>query len=160
MKLLLTGLSLSLLLLSPFIGLPVSLRAEDLIPPTRTLERSAERLGRLTVVSEPPDREVFLDGAQIGRTPVWLRYVKPGMHNLRVGNSQIDVYSEPGRTRTLSFFQNFLIEVPEESKAPMNKGPEPEKSLEEKRRTNAPAAETGRDLSPWERFLNRTSPTF
>lgn len=162
MRLLLAGMSLALLLLSPFIGLPLSLRAEDLIPPTRTLESSAERLGTLTVVSEPPNLEVFLDGSEVGHTPVWLKYVKPGMHNLRVGDSQIDVYAQPGRTRILSFFHGSFIEVPEEKEAPKQKESEPEKQPEGRKGIKGSAEESEKNLTPWDwqRFLNRTSPGF
>ena len=152
-------ISLSLLLFSS-LALPTSLRAEDLIPPTRSLESSEKPMGRLTVVSEPPDLEVFLDGSEIGRTPVWLKYVKPGVHNLRVGNLQVDVYVESGKRKTLSFYHGSFIKVPEEREAQEKTGPESEKTPDGKRGIKAPAEETERDLTPWERFLNRTAPSF
>jgi len=52
-----------------------------------------------------------------------------------------------------SFFQNSFIEVPEERKALKDKGPEPEKPLEDTGRAKAPAEEIGREPTPWERFL-------
>ena len=160
MKALSGGIGLSLLLLFPFTPLPASVGAKDLVPPTRTLESSGERLGRLTVVSEPPDIEVYLDGSEIGRTPIWLKQVKTGVHKLRVRDFQADVYIEPSRTTTLSFFRDSFLEVPEERAAPKQKEPEAEKLPEARRRIKAPAQESGRDLTPWERFLNRTSPSF
>ena len=55
-----------------FLGVPPSFGADDLIAPTRSLEGPAEPLRRLTVVSEPLLCELFIDGSNIGQTPVWL----------------------------------------------------------------------------------------
>jgi len=154
-------ISLSLLLFSS-LALPTNLRAEDLIAPTRSLEGPREPLGKLNVASEPPGLEVFLDDSEIGRTPIWRKNVKPGLHKLRVRDLEADVYVEPGRSKTLSFFQDSFIEVPEKREAPKRTEPESEKPPEARKATKPSEEERGKDLTPWEwqRFLNRTSPGF
>ena len=142
-----------------FLGVPLGLGGEDLIAPTRTLEGPGELPGRLTVVSEPPGLKVFLDGAEIGETPVWLNEVKPGSHKLRVRRSETEVFVEPGKKVTLSYFKGSFIVLPEEKETTREPAPESEK-LAERRKEMKPAEEEPRDLTPWERFLNRTSPNF
>ena len=66
-------------------GVTLAFAAEELIAPTRTLEGRVQFPGRLSVVSEPPELEVFLDGSSIGKTPIWLKEVKVGSHALRIG---------------------------------------------------------------------------
>lgn len=151
------GLSALFILL---LGVPSSPGAEDLIAPTRTLEGNEELLGRLTVVSEPPNLEVYLDGTQIGETPIWLKEVKPGPHELRVQGSETDVYLEPGKTLTLSLFKGSFIEVSKEKEPATEAGPEPEKLPEAAKVKKPREEERSRDLTPWERFINRTSPNF
>ena len=112
------------------LGMPLGLAGEDLIAPTRTLEGREELPGRLTVVSEPPGLKVFLDGAEIGETPVWLNEVKPGSHTLRVRRSETEVFVEPGKTVTLSYFKRSFIDVPEEKEAAKKPTPESEKLTE------------------------------
>ncbi len=142
------------------LGVPSSPSAEDLIAPTRTLEGNEELLGRLTVVSEPPNLEVYLDGTQIGETPIWLKEVKPGPHELRVQDSEKDVYLEPGKTPTLSLFKGSFIEVSKEKEEETKVGLEPEKLPEPTKVRKPREEERPRDLTPWERFINRTSPNF
>ncbi len=143
-----------------FLRIPLGLASEDLIAPTRTLEGREELPGRLTVVSEPPGLKVFLDGAEIGETPVWLNEVKPGLHKLRVLDSERDVLVEPGKTVTLSYFKGSFIDVPEKKEATREPAPEPEKVTEGRKGMKPPKEDKQRDLTPWERFLNRTSPNF
>jgi len=151
------GLSALLLL---FTGVPISFGGHGLIAPTRSLEGHQEPLGRMTVVSEPPDIEVFLDGSEIGQTPVWMKEVKPGSHKIRVRRSETDVLVEPGKTVTLSHFKGSFIVVPEEKEAARKPTPESEKLAERRERMRPREEERPRDLSPWERYLNRTSPNF
>ena len=151
------GLSALLLL---FTGVPISLGGEGLIAPTRSLEGHQEALGRLTVVSEPPGLEVFFDGSEIGQTPVWMKEVKPGSHKIRVRRSETNVYVETGKTLTLSFFKGSFIVVPEEKEAGKELAPKPGKVAEGRKRVKRREEESPRDLTPWEPFLNGTSPTF
>jgi hypothetical protein len=132
----------------------MSLGGEDLIPPTRSLEGRVETLGRLTVVSEPPDLEVFLDGSEIGQTPVWHKEVKPGFHKLRVRDSERDIFVEPGKTTTVSYFKGSFIDVPREQGVVRQPRREPRKSTEgRKRTTSRKGEERGDTLTPFEWFL-------
>jgi len=143
-----------------FLRIPLGLAGEDLIAPTRTLEGREELPGRLTVVSEPPGLKVFLDGAEIGETPVWLNEVKPGSHTLRVQDSKRDVYVEPGKTVTLSYFKGSFIDVPEKKKVAREPAPETEKVTEGRKRVKPREEESQRDLTLWDRFMNGSSPIF
>ena len=151
------GFSALLLLFS---GVSLSLGAEGLIAPTRSLEGHQEALGRLTVVSEPRGLGVLLDGSEIGQTPVWVKEVKAGLHKIRVRRSETDVYVETGKTLTLSYFKGSFIVVPEEKEVGKELTPEPGKMAEGRRRVKPREEERPKDLTPWERFLNGTSPTF
>ena len=57
--------------------------SSELIKPTRALDSTGEKLGKLSVFSEPPGLEVTLEGTIIGKTPIFLDEVKPGSHRLQ-----------------------------------------------------------------------------
>ena len=61
--------------------------SSELIKPTRALDSTGEKLGKLSVFSEPPGLEVALEGTLIGKTPIFVDEVKPGSHRLKVKNS-------------------------------------------------------------------------
>ena len=82
--------------------------AEELIPPSRTLKSPKVDYGKLTVASEPPGLKVYLDGSELGQTPIWLMEVKAGPHNLRVKDSEIEIDVEPKKTLQISFFKGSL----------------------------------------------------
>ena len=52
--------------------------ADELIPPSQTLKSPKVDYGKLTVVSEPPGLKVYLDGSELGQTPIWLMEVQAG----------------------------------------------------------------------------------
>ncbi len=108
----------------------------------------------------PPGLEVFLDDSEIGQTPVWMKEVKPGSHKIRVRRSETDVYVETGKTLTLSYFKGSFIVVPEKKEAGKELTSEPGKMAEGRKRVRPREVERPRDLTPWERFLNGTSPIF
>ena len=106
----------------------------ELIPPSRTLQGAKEPNGKLTVVSEPPGLRVFLDGSKIGKTPIWLKQVKPGPHKLRVKQSETDIYVKPGKILQISLFKDsFVIK-----EAELEKEPGPEKELPAKGKEMVP----------------------
>ena len=49
--------------------------ASDLIQPSRTLKSQDNRVGKLTISSNPPMLDVKMDGTAIGETPVVLQEV-------------------------------------------------------------------------------------
>lgn len=143
-----------------FLGVSTGYCAEELIAPTRNLESSRELRGKLNVTSEPPGLEVFLDGSKIGRTPVWRKDVKAGVHKLQVGDFQAEVNVETGGMKTLSLFQGSLIELPKKSEGVSPEETDRETRPEGRKGLKPPDEDKGGDLTPWERFLNRTSPSF
>ncbi len=88
--------------------------SEDLIPPTRTLqtdETERQAKGKITVASEPPGLPVFLDGIEIGRTPVWSKPIEPGSHKLRIADSETDIFATPETLLRVSLFEgSFIVE--------------------------------------------------
>jgi hypothetical protein len=155
-------LLLSLLLLFLSLEGPVSAGDKGLIPPSRTPEATEQTPGRLTVVSEPPGLEVLLDSSGIGQTPIWQKQVDPGSHTLWITQVETTIYVEPGKTTRISFFKGSFITAPEEEEAEKMPGrAQEEEALREDRGATLPSeAERPEDLTPWERFLNRTSPNF
>src|SRR3970040_835754 len=113
------------------LGLTFTFAAEELIPPTRTLEGRVELPGSLTVVSETPDLEVFLDWSSIGQKTVWFKEVKSGPHTVRIGQEKTEVHVQPGKKMALSFFKDSFIDITEEEGGGEEPGPEVEKPREE-----------------------------
>jgi hypothetical protein len=81
-----------------------------LIAPTRSLKATAEDPGQLTVFSEPPGLNIKLDGKFVGQTPMRIKAVDPGTHQLQVGESVTDIYLEPGQPFHISLFKNKFIQ--------------------------------------------------
>jgi hypothetical protein len=90
--------------------------SSGLIEPTRTLERTAEKSGKLSVFSEPPGLDVSLDGARIGKTPIISKVVESGYHVLRVKREETEIYVGPGKDLRLSLHKGSIIEIPAETK--------------------------------------------
>jgi hypothetical protein len=90
--------------------------AFDLIEPSRTLSSPAKSAGELSVFSEPPELNVKIDGTQIGKTPLVGQKLEPGIHAIRVKDSEIEIYVEPGKSIRLSWFKDTFIEIPAETK--------------------------------------------
>jgi hypothetical protein len=104
------ALSAGLLLL--LINIPAF--AADLIEPSRTLSSPAESAGELSVFSEPPELDINMDGTQIGKTPVVGQKVEPGIHVIRIKDSETEIYVERGKLTKLSWFKGAFIEIPAE----------------------------------------------
>lgn len=141
----------------------------ELIEPTRNLEgQQTEAMGRLTVLSEPPGLNVTLDGNGLGKTPAFMVKVKLGIHNLRVRDSETEIYLESGKTLKISLFKNEFIQIPVESKVAEKQQPD----LEQQRQVSAPPAvqpspaevrtQENRDRAKerWMRFVDGSSPAF
>jgi hypothetical protein len=114
-----------LLLLVFFLGLlfvaVTQAVSEELIKPTRTLKSSETRPGTLSVFSEPPGFDVFLNLTNIGKTPILSMEVTPGTHSLKVKDSETDIYVIPGKSLRLSLFKGTFIEVKEQKKETIQK---------------------------------------
>ena len=72
-----------------FVAATVAVRGE-LIQPTRTLQSSEKMPGTLSVFSEPPGLDVFLNQSKIGKTPIQSIEVTPGTHTLKVEDSETE----------------------------------------------------------------------
>ena len=97
---------------------PICLFAE-LIGPSRTPDDQHKSMGRLSVFSEPPELDVLLDGIKIGKTPVISKKVLPGVHILRVKDTEKEITILSGKPLQLSLFKDSLIKIPEKkAKAP------------------------------------------
>jgi len=139
------------------LGATFTFAAEELIPPTRTLEGRVELPGSLTVVSEPPGLEVSLDGSSIGRTPVWLKEVKPGPHTVRIGREKTEVHVQPGKKMALSFFKDsfIFIDITKEEAVVEAPVPEVKKPGEKEGAARPPRPEEREDIIRFEQFINR-----
>ncbi|MGB5745966.1 MAG: PEGA domain-containing protein [Desulfobacterales bacterium] len=124
-----------------------------MIRPTRALDSTGEKLGKLSVFSEPPGLEVALEGTLIGKTPIFVDEVKPGSHRLRIKNSETDITIEPGKTLQISLYKDKFILIPAADKKPP-KQPEPVETDLTKSKPPPPPAEEQRlrELSPIERY--------
>ena len=91
---------------------PICVFAE-LIGPSRTPDEKQRPMGRLSVFSEPPDLDVYLDDFKIGKTPVILKEVTSGIHILRVKDTEKEITILSGKFLQLSLFKDSLIEIPE-----------------------------------------------
>ena len=112
---------------------PVSVFAE-LIEPSRTLEGQQKPMGRLSVFSEPPEFDVFLDSVEIGKTPVISKEVTSGVHILRVKDAEKEITILSGKSLQLSLFKDSLIEIPEKkAEAPTQPKLEGKMATEEKK---------------------------
>jgi hypothetical protein len=128
----------------------------ELIQPTRTLGGPEKTWGGLTVFSEPPQLDVYLDGEKVGTTPLWLRQVEAGFHKLKVGGTEKDFRVSKGKTARIGLFKGSFVTFSEteEKKA----APEPVKEAEREPSTLAQPPEEPKteDLSLWEKFVNGT----
>ena len=114
----------------------------------------------MTVFSEPPGLEVFLDGSEIGKTPVRRREVKAGSYTLRVKDSETEIEAGPGEELKISLFKGSFIRIPKTERA-AEKPPGLRQEEIQVTKTPGPAKEQQpRDLTPWERFINGTSRHF
>jgi hypothetical protein len=110
----------SLLLVFLFGALALAVGGE-LIKPTRTLESSEEKHGKLSVFSEPPELDVFLNQSKIGKTPIISMEVTPGIHTLKIGSSEREIYIIPDKSLQLSLFKGNFIEIKEQEKEKIQK---------------------------------------
>jgi len=135
--------------------------ASDLIEPSRTLQNESNALGNLAVLSEPPNLDVTLDNTLIGKTPVFLKNVKSGTYQLRVKDSETTIYVEPGATLQTSLFKGEFINILVTEKEPEGQQAIKEKKVSETRITQQVSKEEQKnELSPWDRFVNKSSNHF
>jgi len=129
----------------------------ELVQPTRTLDGGENQTGQLSVFSEPPKMDVYLDGEKIGVTPVFSHVVSSGRHLLQVGEAEKKLNILSGKSQQFSIYKGRLIQIPEKPKQPQ-KSKSDEKPVIEKEQP-----ETGGDkgLPPPNYFpLNPKGPIY
>ncbi len=129
----------------------------ELVQPTRTLEGGEIQTGHLSVFSEPPKMDIYLDGKKIGITPVFSHVVSSGRHFLQVGEAEKELYILSGKSQQFSIYKGRLIQIPAKPKQPQ-KSKVDEKPYIEREKT-----ETGEDrgLPPPHYFpLNPKGPIY
>jgi hypothetical protein len=135
--------------------------ASDLIQPSRTLRTAANRPGNLAVLSEPPDLDVTLEGTLVGKTPIFLKDLKSGTYQLRVKDSETTIYVEAGATLQISLFKGEFISIQVTEKEPAGQqGPQEKKVSETRITRQVSKEEQSNELSPWDRFVNKSSSHF
>ena len=107
----------------------------ELIEPTRTIQGSEKAIGRISVFSEPPGLDVFLNNSKVGKTPIVSIDVEAGPHNLKVKDSKKEIYVMPGKSLRLSLHKGGFIEIPEIEREIPQKS---EKNNAEKRESTEP----------------------
>lgn len=127
-----------------------------LIEPTRSLKTTAEDPGQLTVFSEPPGLNIKLDGTFIGQTPMRIKAVDPGTHQLQIRESVTEIYVEPGQMFHISLFKNKFIQfqvAKKEAAEPSGAGKtlSPETSAPEPSSQNLRTKE--KNHKAWERWM-------
>lgn len=134
---------------------------DGLIPPTRTLGHDGKQWGRLTVFSEPPGLDVFLDDNKVGVTPLWLDRVEPGMHTMRIKDKDSQIYVEQRKRMKVGLFKGSFISM-EEKEAVATPQPGLEEKAEPRGRSIAQPTQEERekDLTRWDLFINGSLPFF
>ena len=130
----------------------------ELIEPTRTFERSEKTSGKISVFSEPPKLDVFLDDSKIGKTPIVSMKVEAGSHYLKVKDSETKVYVAPGKSLRLSLHKGSFIEIQEKEREKLL---EPKENATEKKKPDEQTKEKAETEPKYEPFywpLNRTGP--
>ena len=92
--------------------------ADELIEPTRKLEDPQKAIGYLSVYSDPPGLTVFLDKKKIGKTPIFSKEVKSGLHQLRVEDAKRQVRIPSGESIEFSMHKGLLIEREKKKEEP------------------------------------------
>jgi hypothetical protein len=135
--------------------------ASDLIDPTRTLYGAVNATGSLTVLSEPPGLEVALNGTHLGKTPLFLDRVKPGIHTLWVKDSETTIDIKPDAILRISLFKGRFINIPAAKTEAVKTPTIRQEKVNKSRSPQPPSREAGEnDLTPWERFVNGSSKYF
>jgi hypothetical protein len=153
-------LLLSTILLTAFAAvlflLPGAMATEDeRLEPTRTL--NDVKVGRLTVLSEPPGFHVSLNGVRIGKTPVWNEEVDPGVYTLTVRDEETDIMIRSGETFRISLFKDTFIVIPEEERPDVAPPPPfPREAMPDQRILERRRELERKEPAQWDLFINRT----
>jgi hypothetical protein len=132
----------------------------QLIEPTRSLKDVSDGTGLLNVLSEPPGKDVQLDGKVIGKTPLFSARLPTGVHVLRIGDSETEIRIAAGKTFAVSWFKGAFIEIPETAKPPAETAQAPPQPGAAPRPEEPPAAQPGAANDPYYWPLNPRGPIY
>jgi len=148
---------ISIILVFSYLVATLPAVGDDLIEPTRALEGVWEKPAKLTVFSEPPQLDVYLDDEEIGQTPLWLDNVRSGTYELRIGVSETEIYIGEGKELRIGIFKgSFVKSIHEALETP----PVEPKTPVQVDRIEKPQEKRRRDLTRWEKFINGSLPHF
>lgn len=162
---LVTGLIAGLL----FFSVPGFIDAEELIPPSRTLEAAEPVPGEVSLFSEPPGLEVFINEKSAGLTPARRVSLKPGTHSLQIEGSDFQFEIAAGQRFQISFFNGQFIKKPTPEPPPVGKKQAIHEVTEEPAAESRPRSATApptrqkktkSGLSSWDLFINGSSRHF
>jgi len=129
----------------------------ELIEPTRTLKKTSEAPGQLTVFSEPPGLVVKIDGTPVGQTPLRIQEVAPGAHQLHVRDSVTEINLEPGMTFHISLFKNKFIQFQvanKEQEKPPETNPYPKNQTWAPEPSPAQLKTKAQNRKAWDRWVH------
>jgi hypothetical protein len=130
--------------------------AGELIEPTRTLQEAGKTWGGLTIFSEPPQLEVYLDGEKVGQTPLWLRKVETGLHTIKIGLSETRVRIEQDKRLKVGLLKDSFVISSEPAKETPKVSQPSEQPAIAPPQAQAGEDERTEDLTLWEKFINGT----
>ena len=128
----------------------------ELIEPTRTPQDTEKTWGGLTVFSEPPQIEVYLNGEKVGRTPLWLRKVETGLHKIKIGPAETSVRIGKDERVKVGFFKGAFVMGLEPIKEKPKAAPQVEKQAAAPPGGQSEEKEKREDLTLWEKYVNGT----
>ena len=128
----------------------------ELIEPTRTLQEAGKTWGGLTIFSEPPQLEIYLDGEKVGQTPLWLRKVETGLHTIKIGHAQTSVRIETDKRLKVGLLNGSFVISSEPAKETPRVSQPSEQQAVAPPQSQAGENERTEDLTLWEKFVNGT----
>ena len=128
--------------------------AGDPIEPTRTLQEAGKTWGGLTIFSEPPQLDVYLDGEKVGQTPLWLRKVETGLHTIKIGHAQTSVRIETDKRLKVGLLNGSFVISSEPAKETPRVSQPSEQQAVAPPQSQAGEDERTEDLTLWEKFVN------
>ena len=128
----------------------------ELIEPTRTLQEAGKTWGGLTIFSEPPQLDVYLDGEKVGQTPLWLRKVETGLHRIKIGPAETSVRIEKDKKLKLGLLKGSFVISSEPAKETPKVSQPSEQQAVAPPQSQAGEDERTEDLTLWEKFINGT----
>ena len=154
-----TGVSMALFSAIMLLAITYCFGAE-LIEATRTPTEPGKAWGGLTIFSEPPQIEIYLDGEKVGLTPLWMREVETGPHTIKIGHAQTTVRVDKDQRLKVGLFKGSFVISSESQK----EKPKVEQNRQEAGSMPAPPRteekQRSEDLTIWEKFVNGTLKSF